>query len=435
MLTMKKNNGKSRKSIFDNRKVVLVISVILAVFSWIVVAGFIKPGETATLTDVTINYRQKESNYKNLGLSMIGDLRQTVSVEVEGDSNVIYKLKSTDVVVSPDYSNITGPGTYVVPLRATREAEGNFEVVKISPETVTLQFETMETMTITVQGKADGIEAATGYFKDTPIVTPSTIDVTGPSSIIETIASAVAEVPDKEVRSESKYYGTSVKLLDEKDEPVDTKLLTLSSSEVEITVPILEVREIPIVPMYTGLPEGFDTDWFNSLVTLSEDTIQIAADKEEINNYTESQIGPIDITQFDINQNTYTFPIIFPEKAKNKIKNIEQLNQVTATIDTSTLAQKTFKVDAENVEIVNIGAGLEITPYLRNGLNVTLIGPKEVIEGLLPENITIQVDAYGIAGEQGGQQNIPARIVVASSNKVFAIGQYQIVCEVQTETT
>lgn len=434
---MKKNkqaNKTSGKNIFDNRKFVLVLSILLAVFAWIIVAGFIKPGETANLNDITINYRQKESNYKNLGLSLVGEPRETASVEVEGDSNVIYKLRGTDVTIAPDYSNVTGAGTYVVPLRATREVDGNFEVVKIKPDSVTLQFEVMDKMTITVQGKADGIEAADGYFKDTIIVSPTTIDVTGPSSEIEKIVEAVAEVPDKEVRTETKYYGASIKLLDENGEQVDSSLITLSESEVEITVPILEVREIPIVPAYSGAPTNFDTEWFNSLITLSQDTIEIAAAKEDINNLTECQIGPIDISQFDIAQTTVVYPVSFPEKSKNKIKNIAQLNQVTATIDTSGLSQKTYKIDAENIEVVNAPAGLTITPIAKTGINVTLVGPTDAIDGLLAENIVVQVEAYGITSEQGGQQNLPARVVVSSNNRVFAVGQYQVVCQVQVET-
>lgn len=435
---MKKNKDAKKtkgNSIFDNRRFVLFISVLLAAFAWIIVAGFIKPGETATLNDIVINYRQKESNYKNLGLSLVGDLRETASVDVEGDSNVIYKLRSTDVTIAPDYSNVTGAGTYVVPLRATREVDGNFEVVKIKPDSVTLQFEVMDKMTITVQGKADGIEAAEGYFKDTLIVSPTTIDVTGPSSEIEKIVEAVAEVPDKEVRTETKYYGASVKLLDENGDQVDSSLITLSESEVEITVPILEVREIPIVPVYSSAPANFDTEWFNSLITLSEQTIEIAAAKEEINNFTECQVGPIDISLFDISQTTVVYPITFPEKSKNKIKNIAQLNQVTATIDTSGLAQKTFKVESSNIEVVNVPAGLTITPVTKTGLNVTLVGPTDVIDGLLAENVVVQVEAYGVTSEQGGQQNLAARVVVSSNNRVFAVGQYQVVCQVKVDAT
>lgn len=434
---MKKNSQekkKNGKNIFDNRRFVLFISILLAAFAWIIVAGFIKPGETATLNDIAINYRQKESNYKNLGLSLVSDLRETASVEVEGDSNVIYKLRSTDVTITPDYSNVTGAGTYIVPLRATREVDGNFEVVKIKPDSVTLQFEVMDKMTITVQGKADGIEAADGYFKDTIVVSPTTIDVTGPSSEIEKIVEAVAEVPDKEVRTETKYYGASIKLLDENGDQVDSSLITLSESEVEITVPILEVREIPIIPAYSGAPSNFDTEWFNSLITLSQDTIEIAAAKEDINNFTECQIGPIDISQFDISQTTVVYPITFPEKSKNKIKNIAQLNQVTATVDTSGLSQKTYKIETENIEVVNAPAGLTVTPVGKTGINVTLVGPTDAIDGLLAENIVVQVEAYGITSEQGGQQNLPARVVVSSNNRVFAVGQYQVVCQVQVET-
>ncbi|MDL2323714.1 hypothetical protein LJC61_01000 [Ruminococcaceae bacterium OttesenSCG-928-A16] len=428
VLAMKKN----KKKLFDDRRVVFALAFLLAVLAWIIIAGFLNPGQTTTITGVLINYRQRESNYKNLDLSLIGELPEKVSVNVKGDSGVIYKLNSASVTVYPDYSVVTGPGTYDVPLNARREDSGNFETVSISPSTISLRFERMEKKTLSIASKADGVEAVDGYFKDALVVAPSTIDITGPESEMAKVVEAVAEVPDSEMRDATKYYsGVQIKLLDEAGQKIDTTLFTLSVTEVEISVPILQVKEVPIVPTFSGAPSGFDTEWLKSLMTISTESIHVAAEKDIIDSFTECPIGPIDLSIFELGKEYEPFAISFPEKVRNKVKNLDQLKQVTVSFDTTNLVEKSFKIDPENIQIQNALNSLTITPASENGINVTLVGPKGIIDGLLPENIVVQVDAYGVTSAQGGQQSIAARVVVASSNRVFATGQYAVVCDIK----
>lgn len=425
-----KNN---KKSIFEDRRIVLGMALLLALLAWVIIAGFLNPGQTDTITGVPINYRQRESNYKNLDLSLIGTLPEKATVEVKiSDSSLLYRLDSSSVMIYPDYSKVTGPGTYEVPLNAIREDSGDFSVISISPATVTLRFERMDKKTLSIKAKADGIEAQDGFFKDTLLLAPSAIDITGPESEIAKVAEAVAEVPDSEVRDATKYYsGVQIKLLDEAGQQIDTSLLTLSVTEVEVTVPVLQVKEVPIVPTFSGLPTGFDIEWLESLLTISTGTIRAAAEKDVIDSFTECPIGPIDLTLFELGREYEPFAISFPDRVKNKVRNLDQLKQVTVSFDTTGLEEKTFRVPEQNIQIQNAATGLEITPVGTAGINVTLVGPKEVLDALLPENIVVQVDAFGVTSAQGGQQSIAARVVVASSNRVFATGQYQVVCDVK----
>lgn len=422
---------KNKKNLFDDRRLVFGISVLLAVLSWVIIAGFINPGQNNTLSGVPINYRLRESNYKNLGLSLIGELPESVTVQVKGDGGIIYKLQTESVTVYPDYSMVTGPGTYDLRLLTIQDS-GNFEITAISPSTVSLRFERMEKRTISVEAQANGIEAAEGYFKDTLVVAPSTIDITGPESEMAKVAKAVAIVPDTEVRAATKYYsGVPIELQDDTGQPIDTGLFTLSAVEAEVTVPILQVKEVPIVPTFSGLPAGFDTDWLRKLMTISTKTIHVAAEQDVIDSFTECPIGPIDLSQFEVGKEYEPFAISFPDKLKTKVKNMDQLKQVTVSFDSTDLVEKTFKVSGQNIVVQDVAGGLQIIPASDSGINVTLVGPADVVEGLLPENILVQVDAYGITSAQGGQQSIAARVVVASSNRVFATGQYQVVCNVK----
>ena len=101
------------------------------------------------------------------------------------------------------------------------------------------------------------------------------------------------------------------------------------------------------------------------------------------------------------------------------------------SFDTEELAEQTFTVAEENIEVIHGAENLEITPVQSRGINVQLVGPVDVLESLLPENIIVQVDAFGVTATESGQQTIRARVLVGSSNQVFAVCAYEVLCDVK----
>ncbi len=443
----KKNEARKKGGLFQSRKFVFVFSLVLATLSWIIVAGFISPGETKRISNVPIDYQRNEEEYKEKSLQIVGEITDLYAdVLVSGDGAQIGPLTNTSVTVYPDYSNVNGPGPHEVPLRATKLDNSTFDIMEWtvkSPNhsltnnpknTVTLTFEEIESKSFPITVKADGITATSGYFRDTPMATPAEVMISGPRTEVERIAQVVAEVTEEEERSERKIYQrVPLTLLDVNNNEIDQRQLnlTFSNETVEVDIAFLEIRNVGLTADFAGLPQYFDLNWFSDRVHLSVDSVQLVGTSAAFDSISD----PYPITTFDVSELELGWeskPIIIELPENSGLKSMDQLRQVVVSFDTTDLVEKTIEV--ENIRVINGPVNAEIEP-VGESINVRLIGPEDQINALLPENITIQVDAFGVSAAAGGQQTIPARVLIPSANRVIAIGSYTVICDVILPTT
>lgn len=422
-------NKANKRNIFDNKWALIVVALLLSVLVWVIIAGFVSPGEETTTRNATVNYSYNEAFYRNQNLVIVDmeDLPTMVEVSIRSN-DMVWAVDSSNVTVYVDYSAVNGPGTYSLDVKWVSLNLDNYTIVEADPGKINVRFETRESKTLMVEASAPGVEAANGYIKNSLVVTPVSVDISGPASEVERVASVVAVVPDEEIRYESKIYSVTLKLLDADGEELDLQPFTLSVYQVDVEVPILEVRSFPVTVGISGAPEGFDEEWFREHLTLSMETVQVAGKSEDLDKIQSIEAGIIDLSTFDPANAVYDFTISLRSGLR---LNEPSLNQVHVTFNATGLTQKTFSVPSRNIRVVNVPAGLTVTPEDGN-INVTLMGPTDVINRLLPENIIVEIDAFGLTATQGGRQTVVARIKVAASDRVFAIGTYEVVCDVRT---
>lgn len=418
-------NKANKRNLFDNKWALMTVAVLLSLLVWVIIAGFVSPGEETVERSVSINYTYNESLYRNQNLVMVGDRPTMVEVSIKGNTDVIWAIDSSDVNVYLDYGVVNGPGTYDMELKYRNLTLDSYQIAGVEPQTVQVRFETVETKTLMIVAQADGVEAASGFMKSSLAISPSTVEITGPSSEVERVDSAVAIIPDKEVRSESKLYSVPIKLLDAEGVEIDTGDMALSADQVEVEVPILEVRNIPITVGFSGMPAGFDEEWMKEHMTLSMETIPVAGKPADLDKLQSIEAGIIDLSTFSANA-SYDFTIALRKEFRLP-ENTP--TQVRVTFNTEDMDQRTFSVPVSNVSVINVPPGIAIEP-VDALVAVTLMGPADVIGRLLPNNIIIEVDAFSITASQGGRQVLVGNVRVAISNRVFTIGTVEVVCDV-----
>lgn len=428
---------KTRRSIFDDRRITLVASLLLAVLAWIIVAGFITPRTSRTLTNISIDYARGESNFKNLNLRIkTTDISVFADVDVSGPDTVIGGLDNTSVTVYPNYSQVKGPGVYEIPLTAEKITSGNYDISNYavrgtSDTSVFLEFEEMEKKTFTISVRTDSLVAADGYSKGEATVAPVEVEVYGPKTEMAKVSRVVAVVEDEGERTESIIIpGVTLTLLDSDGNELDSSNFTFTPETVEVTVPILQEGMLNLTVDFAGMPVGFDEEWFKERMNLSPDTVRVAAQPSVYEHLDDPYvIGSLDLTAFRLeNSGSYDpLPLTLPTGMINR----DQVQQVRVTFNTEGLAEKSL--DVANIEVRNAPHNTTITPVNNVVPNVTLVGPQEDIDAVLPENVVVEIDASSVAPGTSGQQSIAARVIVGTSNRVFAIYTYSVLCDVEAE--
>ncbi|MEG0649552.1 MAG: CdaR family protein [Oscillospiraceae bacterium] len=417
-----KNNSKS-KGFFNDKRFNIILSLLLAIITWIVVVIYIDPETQKVISKVPVDFDYNSSSYESQGLDILNRTQVYVDVLVEGDGYAVESLRAEDFTVYPSYTQVKGAGKYELEMNYKEQGSQKYKVQSMSPSTVTLQFDKIEEKKMPITVAISGIEPDIGYFMDAPIAAPAEVTLRGPVTEISRVAKVVANVVSTEKRKESSIKTASLEMQDKDGTPIVDTLITMDKQQVEVNIPILEEREIPISIAYIGMPTGFDTAWLDSRLKLSDNKIRVAGPSKLWDTLPTLNIGYVDLTKF-VMDGEYSFPVTLPEG----FVNMDKLLSVTATFNTDGLVATSVNVtDVRTSGATAQGLTLNV-PSRAKVNNVVLIGPKEEIKELNPINVIAQIDATNVS-KITGQQNVPVQILVPSSSKIFASGNYTVLCD------
>ncbi len=411
---------KSFKAIMESKQATMIISIIGAFVIWLVIVISIDPNTEKNIlapVDLTFN----EAVYTSLGLSIVEKPSQTINVTLEGDGIDLANLAQTDVLVYPDYSSVKGAGTYTLPLIVNYTGASNLNVQNNDYGYVTLTFDKLTSIKLPISVNVSGVEVLEGYFMDLPIASSTEVNLTGPDSAIKPIESVVATVTLEEQRTQSAIVTTQLSYLDANGEVVENKDIVADIEQVEITIPIYPVKELPLTIEFTGIPTGYDPSVLGA--TLSDKTIRVAGPEAQLEAMTSVSAGIIDLSTFVLGEEMVT-NIVLPES----IRNVDGLQTVTVYFDTQGYSTQTLNVT--EFSTINVPEGVEITFPTGRVNSVRLVGEEEELAVLSETSVVALIDADDITVVRG-QQNIPVQILITSTQTVFATGSYSILCEVQ----
>ena len=159
-----------------DKRVLAVFSLLVAFFMWFVVISVVDPNQTATVRYVPVNLDYNSAAYQSYGLDIVEKPNMTVNVRVTGDGSVVGGLEAGDLLVYPDYSSVTGAGTYTLKLIVRRadtslSVQQQYQIEDITPNSyITLTFDKVSTKTFPVTVNSIGVEPAEGYFVDLSLI-------------------------------------------------------------------------------------------------------------------------------------------------------------------------------------------------------------------------------------------------------------------------
>ena len=161
-----------------------ILSVVLATLIWMLVAG---QREAERSLRVPLEYRNIPEQ-----LEMLGDPTSLVDVRLRGTSGALAQLRGTDLVAVIDLKGARSGRRLFHILSTDVAAPTGVKVLQISPATLSLTFETSAVKTVPVVPDIDDQPAA-GYEIVKVTATPSTVDISGPTSEVEGVTEATTE--------------------------------------------------------------------------------------------------------------------------------------------------------------------------------------------------------------------------------------------------
>ena len=418
---MKKDKDKS---LLDDRRFSVALSILLAVPMWMVVTMVINPNSTFTLYNVPVDFTYNSTSYTSKGLDIVNNPEKSVSLKLEGNGYDLSGLKAEDFVVYPDYSSVNGPGEVTLPLRVlVRDSASQVKATVNKDERVSVVFDSVEEKTFTVQVQASDLTIAEGYILQGTVASPSSVTVNGPASEVDSIDRIVARVEpssDLENMSESKIKTVTLEAQDAQGQPLSLQYTTMDTTVVDVTINIYQTKELPLAVNFINVPEGFDLNTLN--YTLSQETMVVSGRPETLESLTELAVSDFDLSTFELDK-SYSLTVNLPKgvESKNNVKTI------TLSFDTTGLASRTLNV--ANIRTINMPDGYTVKVNDTKVSNVTLIGPEDELAELSPSSVVATVDMSQSQVVEG-TENLSASISVPSSSTIFAVGSYSVECSI-----
>lgn len=414
-----------------NDATIIIYSIIISVLAWLIISINMYPSTYQTLKDVPVSISIEGTSAEANNLQVVSYDIENVNVRVKGERTEIGDLKASQLQANVVIENVTAAGEYTLGFNIERAdgTKANFTVDSITPSSLKVDFDEYATKEIEVQAETPNVSVESGYYKDTVVCTPSTVEISGPKNQIEDITKLVVNVDDK-LHLDNYYTAYSDKCTLYSDSGiVDNKNITVSENEFKIDIPVYMKKELELTYTLQNVPSYFDESSVE--FELSPSSIVVTSPNKALLEQTTWHIGYIDLRDVTIDS-TFTFSIELP----SGYQNLSGDTTVTAKLKSDNLKVKTF-ANMSNISIINAPSQYDIS-LMTKSISAVLIGPEDEIDKLTEMDIVLEIDVSSILPLQAGEEySVNVNVLTPNHDDVWALGTYMAVIQVDeaAETT
>lgn len=418
---LKRDWGLGR--LFYNNKFVLVFSIVCAVTIWVVSVFTMEESLERTIYNVPVSIPTVGNSIEAQALQVVEGQSQTVKVTISGKRLQVAALEAGDIVVTANISNVTGKGSYSLPL--TAEAPDGVSVISVEPGNISASFDKLGEKTFTLMADLKNIKIENGFYSEKEITSIQEVTVTGSDSAVQSVDRVVVEVSSDQTLKETVTLSGSIKAVDSDGNVIEG--VHVSEETAQVTIPIYKKATVPLRLTFENAPSSLESSPLS--YTLSKETIEVGGDEKDIDALTEITLGPVDFkgirpgsgSKFELNVNLPA-----------GIKNVSNLMSVTAELDLSGMTTRTFTVS--KFSCINVPTDKNVSVLTSQLTEVTMVGPSGVLAGLSEEDLTAVVDLKN-QSPSDGESTIPITYVSASgAGDCWGAGDYTVRIKSENKT-
>ncbi len=270
----------------NDKILVQAACIVVSVAFWVFVMFQPDLMKSETIANIPVTIRNL-SALENANLILMNSDKDhfTVNVKVQGTIAQISKLSKGDFSA---YIDVLGFSEGITNAKVEVSGPSSVSIVSSSPYQIACNVEGIISKVMDVDIQYEGNQA-TSYYWALPLSNPSSVKITGPRSIVNAAAKAVATVNISEV-ADTVVKTVPVRVYDGTDAEI---FMSVPIDNVEVTVPVYPTKYVEIIPDVTGVPEeGYQL----SDVTVKPDKVRIAARKDILDTVKELKLGQLDIS-------------------------------------------------------------------------------------------------------------------------------------------
>ena len=378
-----------KEKIFNNLSL-KIVSAVFAVILWTVIVNIYDPNTSYTFSNITVQLVNTQSlTEKNYTFEVVDGGK--ISVTVSGPKSVVTDLKTSDIAATADLSKVTAFTDYVdIQVQVVEDGQvlNNVEAV---PRTsaLKLSIENRDTNTYAVNVNTTGTPA-NGYAVASTTTSPTYIKVTGPTSLVEGVASVGVDV-DVSGAKGTVNTQSDINMYDSDGNIITNEELEMSSETADVIVEMARTKTVPVVVKTSGTPSQ---DCVVTGTSLSQTSVVISGQQEALSKIDNITIPSSAVSVDGLSEDkTYTFKLTDYVPSGVKIVSDSRL-QVTVKI--SKASTKTVHISSDAIKIENVSSGYNAV-IEGTGIDVIISGTGTILENISATDITCNVNAAGLS--------------------------------------
>lgn len=383
----------------------LALSVVIAFALWFYVISVVSPESEETFYDIPVSYQNDILDER--GLMIVSDT-PTVTLKLKGNRSDLNELNPSNITILVDLAAIQAPGTQM--LKPTVSYPANlpsnaFETLSQTPNLLLLKVENKVKKQVPIQIDYMDTKVPEGYLadKENPVLDVAYVEVSGPESSVSQITTAVVQV-DLAEQTESVVGTFEYVLCNEEGEPVDAQMVTTNVENINLSVKIQRVKEVPLV---LELVDGGGATIDNCKVELSKETIWVSGSENKLKDLESITLGTVNLADLKEETNDLVFDVVLPEGVTNETGE----TQVTVTITFPDLMKKKLTITKERFQAIGVPEGAEVV-WITEMVEIELRGHKDLIRTITDEDLSVTVD---FAGEEIGIVSMLPKITLSTT--------------------
>lgn len=418
---------KKIKTFFDNlfaKDVFIKVgSLVAAIIIWFGVSVFVYQDMDDVIYNVPIEIDINGTYAEASGYQAISQSEETVTVYITGDKGEIGSLKSEELIAVASAENVMYAREYKLPLEIKCTSNKDFEVIRIEPSFVSVDFDRIITKEIGLKPRLSGIRAADGYImgdEDDIVIVPNVVNVTGPAEMVDKITDAAVVISEEtlltdttDFKADTLSFFSGISAVSDEDER-----LSLDKSEFTVHVPIYEIRTFSLNVLLTNAPEGFNEEKFKAMLDMSFTELVVAVPSENAIERDSIDIGPIDMREADIGSEfSFSTDDFLPEGCQD----LNEVHSVTIKCPSDGLVRRAIHFTNSQIQLINAPAQFDFN-IITAGVTAIFIGSEESLEQLTYIDIIAQIDMLNSFNMKEGYDKLPVTFIIPFYDDVWCVG-------------
>ncbi len=400
--------------------VTMIIALLVSIALWFYVVTVKNPETEATITNIPVTFSGMEELNEDRDLIVTSGLDTTVTLRLSGRRSEISKLSEDNITLTVDLTRVARAQTYSMNYTIDYPPEVSASSIQVDtrfPSSVTLTVENIATKSIQVRGELIG-GTAEGFTTESMSFDYDEITIRGPEAVVNQVSYALVTLErtnlEKTVTTTLPYT-----LMTADGEAVDASEITSDVTEIELTLPVVQFKQVPLSVDFIAGGGATDKD---VVYKITPDAITVSGDAAALDMVNQINLGNIDLGNV-ISSGTYEFNILLP----NNVKSISGEEIASVNVEVRGLETKMLRIS--NVEFTQVPEGFTATAITQMQ-QITIRASSDDISKITASNVHAVADLTGISAN-AGTYTVPLTIEIYGYPNAGVIGSYNAVVSLE----